>query len=115
MERAGGLSIGADRQWVEKNLNRAETVIDGQKIYIPNSSEDIETKANTSTVKNNKISLNNGSLSDFDILPGIGPSIAQKIIDYRTEKGGFKNIEELKLVGGIGDKLFEKIKDKVGL
>jgi len=48
-------------------------------------------------------------------LSGVGPSIAKKIIDYRTKNGGFKNIEELKLVSGIGDKLFEEIKDGIGL
>jgi competence protein ComEA len=48
-------------------------------------------------------------------LSGIGPAIAQKIIDYRTKNNGFRNVEEIKLVSGIGDKLYEKIKDKITL
>ncbi len=120
---AGGLSAEADRDWVEKNLNKAEKLVDGQKIYIPNVGEVLGDRVvgrdvlqNVSTNSDNKIvRLNTATAEQLDTLSGIGPSIAQKIIDYRTKNGGFKNIEELKLVSGIGDKLFEKIKDNVGL
>jgi len=120
---AGGLSAKADRDWVEKNLNKAEKLVDGQKIYIPNVGEELGDRVvgrdvlqNVSTNSDNKIvRLNTATAEQLDTLSGIGPSIAQKIIDYRTKNGGFKNIEELKLVSGIGDKLFEKIKDNVGL
>jgi len=120
---AGGLSAKADRDWVEKNLNKAEKLVDGQKIYIPNVGEALGDRVvgrdvlqNVSTNSDNKIvRLNTATAEQLDTLSGIGPSIAQKIIDYRTKNGGFKNIEELKLVSGIGDKLFEKIKDNVGL
>jgi len=120
---AGGLSAKADRDWVEKNLNKAEKLVDGQKIYIPNVGEVLGDRVvgrdvlqNVSTNSDNKIvRLNTATAEQLDTLSGIGPSIAQKIIDYRTKNGGFKNIEELKLVSGIGDKLFEKIKDNVGL
>jgi len=120
---AGGLSAKADRDWVEKNLNKAEKLVDGQKIYIPNVGEVLGDRVvgrdvlqNVSTNSDNKIvRLNTATAEQFATLSGIGPSIAQKIIDYRTKNGGFKNIEELKLVSGIGDKLFEKIKDNVGL
>lgn len=59
--------------------------------------------------------INLATIEQLDTLSGVGPSIAKKIIDYRTKNGGFKNIEELKLVSGIGDKLFEEIKDGIGL
>ena len=67
-----------------------------------------------STTKN-IIRINTASLEDLDLLNGVGPSIAQRIIDYRTEVGGFKSIEEIKLVPGIGDKMFEKIKNDIQL
>ena len=119
---AGGLSAKADRDWVEKNLNKAEKVVDGQKIYIPKfgevlgTSRDVPQLRDVSTSTESKIvRLNTATAEQLDTLSGIGPAMAQRIIDYRTQNGGFKNIEELKLVSGIGDKLFEKIKDDVAL
>ena len=61
------------------------------------------------------IRLNSASLEELDKLDGVGPAIAQRIIDYRTENGGFKSVEEIKLVPGIGDKMFEKIKNEIQL
>ena len=49
----------------------------------------------------------------LDSLPKIGPTIAQRIIDYRSENGPFKSIEEIKNVKGIGEKTFEQIRDKI--
>ena len=117
---AGGLSAKADRDWVEKNLNKAEKVVDGQKIYIPKVGEVLGTSRdvlqNVSTNTETKIvRINTATAEQLDTLNGIGPAMAQRIIDYRTQNGGFKNIEELKLVSGIGDKLFEKIKDDIAL
>jgi competence protein ComEA len=117
---AGGLSAKADRDWVEKNLNKAERVVDGQKIYIPNKVESeklkVESKEILGVSTDNKIvRINTATLEQLDTLSGIGPALASRIIDYRTKNGGFKDINELKLVSGIGDKLFEKIKDDVAL
>jgi competence protein ComEA len=117
---AGGLSAKADRDWVEKNLNKAEKLVDGQKIYIPNQVESRKLKVESEEIlgvsTNNKIvRINTATVEQLDTLSGIGPAIAGRIIDYRTKKGGFKDINELKLVSGIGDKLFEKIKDDVAL
>ncbi|MDD4785388.1 MAG: helix-hairpin-helix domain-containing protein [Candidatus Shapirobacteria bacterium] len=113
----GGLNAKADRDWVDKNLNRAEKVYDGQKIYIPNKleSEKFQVKSSSSLSDNKVIRLNSASLEELDKLDGVGPAIAQRIIDYRTENGGFKSVEEIKLVPGIGDKMFEKIKDEIQL
>jgi comEA protein len=66
-------------------------------------------------VTSNLINLNTASLSQLMTLSGIGPAFAQKIIDYRNEKGGFLSIEEVKLVKGIGEKTYEKIKDRLVL
>jgi competence protein ComEA len=111
---AGGLGNKANLNWIDRNLNRAEKLYDGQKIYIPNVVEDEKVVLGVSTTKN-IIRINTASLEDLDLLNGVGPSIAQRIIDYRTEVGGFKSIEEIKLVPGIGDKMFEKIKNDIQL
>jgi comEA protein len=63
--------------------------------------------------KSNLINLNRAKLNELIVLSGIGPAFAQRIIDYRNKKNGFLSTEELKLVKGIGEKTYEKIKDKV--
>ena len=60
-----------------------------------------------------KININSASLNQLDSLPGIGPAYAQRIIDYRSANGGFKSIEEIKNIKGIGDKTFDKFKDQI--
>lgn len=117
--KAGGLSEEADRDWVEVNLNRAEILRDGQKIYIPNKSEALGgsfvSLRETQDDGSGMVSLNNASSKELEELPGIGPSLAGRIIDYREENGGFRDVNEIKLVSGIGEKMFEKIKDKITL
>jgi competence protein ComEA len=101
------------------------------KIYIPNVSEDSETiseategyntenagysyNSSISTSSNNtKVNINTATQTQLETLPGIGPSIALKIINYRTENGKFKNIEDIKNVSGIGESKFSQIKDLI--
>ena len=59
------------------------------------------------------ISINTGTSEQLQTLTGIGPTIATKIINYRTENGDFETIEDIKNVSGIGDSLFAKIKDYI--
>jgi competence protein ComEA len=59
------------------------------------------------------ININTASVEELDKLPGIGPSIAKAIIDYRTTSGPFKKIEDINEVKGIGDALYAKIKDQI--
>lgn len=61
-----------------------------------------------------KISLNTATMEELDSLPGIGPAIAQRIIDYRNTIP-FVELEQIKEVKGIGDKMYEKIKDLITL
>ncbi len=60
-----------------------------------------------------KLNINRASKSDLEKLPGIGPTIAERIVNYREEHGAFKSIEDLKNVKGIGDKKFEALKDLI--
>ena len=64
-------------------------------------------------VINNKININKASLSELKLLPNIGDAKAQAIIDYRNSVGIFKTINDIKNVSGIGDSLFDKIKDLI--
>lgn len=80
--------------------------ITSENIIVSNNNS---TNTNTST----KVSLNNATLEELLTLSGIGESKANLIINYRNENGGFKTIDEIKNVKGIGDKLFEKIKDNI--
>ena len=60
-----------------------------------------------------KVNINTAGLSELETLPRIGPKVAQRIIDFRTENGEFKRIEEIMKVKGIGEKIFEGIKDLI--
>jgi competence protein ComEA len=61
------------------------------------------------------VSLNSATLEQLDALQGVGPVTAQKIIDYRTQNGGFKSVDELKNIPGIGEVRFAALKDYVTL
>jgi len=68
---------------------------------------------NTEENINSKISLNSATKEELMTLSGIGEAKAEDIIDYRNKNGGFKNIEEIKNIKGIGDSMFDKIKDHI--
>jgi competence protein ComEA len=67
------------------------------------------------SVSNNAdlVNINTATLDELNALPGIGPTIAQKIIDYRTTNGAFSTIEDIMKVSGIGPSIFEDIKDLI--
>ena len=69
--------------------------------------------SSSSVVISGKLSLNTATLDELMTLPGIGESKAQAIIEYREEVGAFQNIEELKEVSGIGDAIFDQIKENI--
>jgi comEA protein len=62
-----------------------------------------------------KLDLNHSGLYDLEALPGIGPVMAQRIMDYRDSLGGFQSVDDLKKVKGIGPAKFALIKDKVAI
>jgi competence protein ComEA len=121
---AGGLAANADREWVELNINKAKVISDGEKIFIPRvpikGTRTLEPNVGAGLVPAQMlgiqtININTAEISELDKLDGVGPAIAQRIIDYRQKNGGFKDINEIKMVTGIGDKMFEKIKDLIGI
>lgn len=126
IESAGGLTENAD---ITK-VNLAYVVEDGTKIKIPSASEEdigdediIDSKSGDNIIieenavpSNNSIqtiNINKATEKEFETLPGIGPSLASKIIEYRNQNGKFESIEDIKNVNGIGDNKYEKIKDLI--
>jgi competence protein ComEA len=60
-----------------------------------------------------KVNINTASSEELQKLPRIGPAIAQRVIDYRKENGNFKRVEDLMKVRGIGEKIFNQLKDRI--
>ena len=109
---AGGLTSEANIS----NINRAEKLINNQLIVIPNKNDETIVESNNISqgiTRDGIININKASLSELQEITGIGEVKAQSIIDYREKNGGFKSIEDIKNVDGIGSKTFEKIKEKI--
>ena len=117
IDAAGGLTPEAD----VTGLNRASKVADGQKIYVPKVGEQtvaagggVDGGAAASPGVSDAtglVNINTASASELQTLSGIGPSMAQSIIDERTQNGAFTSVDDLMRVSGIGEKKFAKIKD----
>ncbi|MDD8020681.1 MAG: helix-hairpin-helix domain-containing protein [Acidobacteriota bacterium] len=60
-----------------------------------------------------RININTAAIAELQSLPRIGPKVAQRIIDYRTQNGPFKKVEDLMKVRGIGEKIFNQLKDQI--
>ena len=111
----GGLLPIADSE----KINLAQNLKDGQQLKVPekersNSNVD-KSKADMS--KNGGsgelVNINTADEKALDTLPGIGPAMAKRIIEYRETEGLFQSIEDIKKIRGIGDAKFEKLKDKI--
>lgn len=97
-------------------LNQAVEEAKSQQTTTTTTSKSTSSVKGASTSSNQvsgKVNLNSASASQLDSLPGIGATYAQRIIDYRNANGGFKSIEEIKNVKGIGDATFNKMKDLI--
>jgi competence protein ComEA len=127
IDAAGGMLSTANMD----AINLAALLTDGQQLNIPYKSgsepaEDTSAlvlpgateseESNNSIVTESRgdlININTASLEELDTLPGIGPTIAQRIIDYREQNGAFSTIEEIMDVSGIGPATFDNIKDLI--
>ncbi len=114
-------------------LPLARVIMDGETIYVPEIGEKISdnpprsaliTPKTTPATSNalagsaggsgGKVNLNTAESAQLDqALPGIGPALAQRIVDYRTQNGPFKSPADIKKVSGIGDKKYEQLKDLI--
>jgi competence protein ComEA len=105
---AGGFTSKAN----QASVNMARALNDGEQLLVGStSSEAVFGGAMTSTL----ISLNQATSSQLEELPGVGPALAGRMVDWRTANGGFKSKEDLLNITGIGDKLFAAVKDLVTL
>lgn len=102
---AGGFTDQAQAD----SVNLARPINDGEQIKVAKIGEiSVQSDQSQST-----ISLNSATLNQLDQLPGIGATLAQRIIDWREQNGGFSRISDLRKVSGIGPKLYESIKTLV--
>jgi competence protein ComEA len=118
LRAAGGVRAGTDLT----GLNRARVLMDGEQVVVgvlvpPGSPM---TGAGTGGPgaggggqTAGPVSLNTATVEQLDTLPGVGPVLAQHIVDYRTQHGGFRSVDELREVNGIGDRRFADLQPLV--
>lgn len=116
---AGGSTADADLL----RVNLAQRVHDEQQIYVPHKSEAVTPvlptpvpptpSTGTSSTPGQKVNINTGNAAELEALPGIGPVLAQRIIDYRQTNGPFRRPDDIKNVKGIGDATFERLRDLI--
>ncbi|MBT3154383.1 ComEA family DNA-binding protein [Streptomyces sp. CHD11] len=106
-----GTKIGA--------LNRARFLVDGEQVVVGGPAVAGQTSgtapgaAGAAAGPTAPVSLNTATLEQLDGLPGVGPVLAQHIVDHRTRNGGFRSVDELREVNGIGDRRFADLRDLV--
>lgn len=105
---AGGATTDADLE----AINLAQRLSDQMHIHVPHKGEAVPTPT-VGSAPGALININTADATLLDTLPGIGPSTAQAIIEFRTNNGPFKKIEDIKNVPRIGDVLFDKIRSMI--
>lgn len=122
---AGGAGPGADL----KRLNLAARLLPNTRLYVPSLGEDVsdaelgpygplgapQARGGGDAAAGGLININTAAEAELDRLPGVGPVTAKKIIEYRNSIGGFKTIDQLIEVKGIGPKKLEQIRPHVRL
>lgn len=115
IDLAGGVTENADLS----NINRAKKLQNHEMIYIADKNDINNDYTQATNMENGSmdneilVDINTATTDKLKTLNGIGDSKAKSIIEYREQNGGFKSIEEIKNVTGIGDKMFEKIKESI--
>lgn len=117
LKAAGGVRPGADTD----GLNRARLLVDGEQVVVgaPAAAAPAAPGAGAAAGPTGgaspaaPVGLNTATAEQLDELPGVGPVLAQHIIDYRTEHGGFRSVDELREVNGIGDKRYADLQNLV--
>ncbi|MEK6751523.1 MAG: helix-hairpin-helix domain-containing protein [Chloroflexota bacterium] len=120
IDAAGGLLASASVD----SINLAALLADGQQLNIPYREGAAPTEppaapelpnssGQNDNSQNDLININTATKEELDALPGIGPTTAQRIIDYRTANGPFEAIDEIMNVSGIGPATFDEIKDLI--
>ena len=110
IKSAGGANKSADLSY----LNQARMLKDGEQIYIEKKVyTSAVTSRKSSTTFNGILNINRATAKELDKLPGIGPVIAGRIIEFRKINGAFQSIDDLRKVQGIGASTLEKFKSKI--
>lgn len=114
IRRAGGARDSTDLQ----AINLAAKVADGQQVVVPRRAEAGGNGAPAGggvagAAPSAPINLNSATAEQLDTLDGVGPATAQKILEYRTQHGGFSSIDDLAQIAGIGPKKLEALKAQV--
>jgi competence protein ComEA len=115
LKRAGGATRRADLS----QINRAAKLEDGRQVLVPARAAKATTAsappagAAGTVAPDQPVNLNTATLEQLDTLDGVGPATAQKILDYRTEHGGFGSVDELDQIPGIGEKRLAALRDRV--
>lgn len=104
LERAGGPLPEADLE----GLNLAQKLTDGQRIHVPRRGQ-----LSPGSTKSDRVNINTAPASELEKLPGIGPTLASRIVEYREENGPFRRLEDLKKVRGIGESKLRELRDRV--
>jgi competence protein ComEA len=110
IKSAGGANKSADLSY----LNQARILKDGEQIYVEKKVyASVGTNRKSSTTFNGILNINRATAKELDRLPGIGPVIAGRIIEFRKVNGAFQSIDDLRKVQGIGASTLEKFKSKI--
>jgi competence protein ComEA len=106
---AGGALPGTDLSMV----NLARKVSDGELVVIGPAASVVPARDPGTGASGGQVNLNTATLAELQELPGVGPVLAERIIDYRDRNGGFRTVEDLRKVTGIGDARFNDLKARV--